>query len=333
MRPSPGAAVLLGALALTGCSKIDAEPGTVSAAPTTGAVLPTPGQVRLVTPSAGTGRPSPSSTPEVDTRTTPPAGRLDPKALEKALASVRQRFGDRLAVAWAPVGSPGQARSVGSTRDIESWSTIKAPIALAIAQDADGEPDAARRAQLEAMITTSDNETASILWRALGNPEQRLQQVLRATGDPTTRPARDADGSSVSFGLTAWEPADSARFASMLPCAEHSDVVLDLMATIGHEHQWGLGQVADSRFKGGWGPSPHGYLARQIGVLPRGDGSWVAVAIAAQPKDQTHESATAAIDEATTILVSLLGADDGGGCPAQGGTGADSASGSERPGG
>lgn len=329
MRSSPGVAALLGVLALTSCSGIVAEPDAVDAAPTSAAVTATPGQVTMVTPRAatGTGRPTPASTPEIDTRTTPPAGRLDPAALNKALAPVRQRFGDRLAVAWAPVGSPEQVRSAGSTRDLESWSTIKAPIALAISQDADGEPGAGRRRQLRAMITLSDNEAASILWRALGNPASRLQKVLRTTGDPTTRPARDSDGSVVSFGLTAWTPADSARFASMLPCAEHSEVVLDLMAAIGRDHQWGLGQVVDSRFKGGWGPSPHGYLARQIGVLPRGDGSWVGVAIAAQPKDETHETATAAIDQATTILVSLLGAEDGGRCPAGDKVGADGGSG------
>lgn len=319
---------LTGITGLTGCSGVEADPGAVAAAPTTTPppVTPTPGQVTMVTPtddgtvgaqgSGGTARPTSTATPEIDTRTRPPSGRLDPATLEKALAPVRERYGDRLAVAWAPVGSPGQARAVGSTRDIESWSTIKAPIALAIAQDADGEPSAPRRKQLTAMITRSDNDAASILWRAMGNPAPRLEKVLRATGDETTRPARNAAGSFVSFGLTAWKHSDSARFAAMLPCAPHSDVLLDLMASVGREHQWGLGMVADSRFKGGWGPSPHGYLARQLGIVPRADGSWVAVAIAVQPTDGTHESATAALDETVTILVSLLGADDGGACPA-----------------
>lgn len=244
----------------------------------------------------------------------PPAGRLDPARLDEALEPVRERYGERLAVAWGPVGEPTAARLVGKTRDIESWSTIKAPIAVAIEQQADGDPRESVNRQLRLMLTVSDNEAASALWRELGDPTTLVRQVLRAAGDANTVPGRDARGNGVAFGLTAWEPLDAARFATMLPCAPHGDGVLDLMSRIDPDHQWGLGTVADARFKGGWGPSPHGYLARQIGVIPRQDGTWVGIAIAAQPDADNHAQAVAAIDETTKILVSLLGVDDSGTC-------------------
>ncbi|GAB94274.1 hypothetical protein BJY21_004028 [Kineosphaera limosa] len=386
------AATVVGALLLTGCSGIQAEPGSVtaveaSATPSVATTRPTPGQVTMVSPTQSTPRSAgessaattpgsttstrtpvppaasssssasvpagsathattpadqtpdqagheqpttdgassttnaaspaatPLATPEIDTRTLPPAGHLDPDELQAALAPVRERYGDRLAVAWGPVGEPAAVRSVGATKDVESWSTIKAPIALAIEQQADGEPSESVRRQVRLMLTVSDNAAASALWRELGDPATRVRQVLREAGDETTVPARDADGAAVTFGLTAWQPADAARFATMLPCAPEADPVLDLLGSIDSEHQWGLGTVADARFKGGWGPSPHGYLARQVGVIPRHGDQWVGVAIAAQPDADNHAQAVAAIDEATTILVSLLGYDDAGTCP------------------
>jgi hypothetical protein len=40
------------------------------------------------------------------------------------------------------------------------------------------------------------------------------------------------------------------------------------MGEIAGDQQWGLGTIANTRFKGGWGPSEAGAnLVRQIGVL------------------------------------------------------------------
>ena len=319
-RPLRLTASLLAVAAVTGCSGIASESaGTVTQAPTDA-----PPQAATRTPTAGvvsttsvtpSGSASDSATPEIDSTTTPPAGRADPAAVSRALEPVRAEFGSRLAVAWGPVGAPEQVQVVGATRDIDSWSTIKAAIGLAVAQNADGDLSANQRDLMTDMLTISDNDAAKTLWDSLGDPDDRVTKVFRSTGDATTRAGRDADGDPVSFGLTAWQPADAARFATMLPCADEADVVLDYLAQVTPEQQWGLGTVAGSRFKGGWGPSDHGYLARQVGVIPRADDTWVGVAIAVQPDDGTHESAIDAVDDATRILVSLLGADDSGSCP------------------
>lgn len=315
-RSGPGLWVGVAVIVLSGCAGIAAEP---NATPRVAGTAPSPGAVTIVTPAPSSRKspaaPSPAATPEIDTRTLPPAGRLGTAALESALAPVRDRFGDGLAVAWGPVGDPTQVRAVGATRDLEAWSTIKVPIALAVEEQTDGAPSAEQDRQLALALIVSDNDATTELWNSLSDPVAQVRQLLRDAGDDQTEPNRDSDGNAVAFGLTAWRPADSARFATMLPCASHGEQVLVWLGRITPEHQWGLGTVADARFKGGWGPSPHGYLARQIGIVPRLDGSWVGVAVLAQPDAGTHEAATAAIDEAITVLVSLLGADDGGRCP------------------
>ncbi len=309
-------------LGLSGCGGIAGEPDAVAGpTPTVATAAPTAGQVTLSTPAPSSrlspGRPTSAPTPEIDTRTLPPTGRLDPAALTEALAPVRARYGDSLAVAWGPVGDPSAVRAVGATRDIEGWSTMKVPIAVAVSQQADGEPSGAQLRQLQQSLTVSDNDAAIAMWDSLSDPVAQVRAVLRAAGDERTVPLRGQDGRTTSFGLTAWRVDDSARYATGLPCSDDADPVLEALGRITPEHQWGLGTVADARFKGGWGISPHGYLARQLGVVPRRDGSQVAIALAAQPQAGTHEAATAAISEATKVLVSLLGEDDGGRCPSR----------------
>ena len=309
---------VLAALVTAGCTSI--RPPEAPAATATAVARPTPGQVTTVTEAPGSPTASGAATPRVVivSRTPPPDGRLDAASLDAALAPLRSRHGVGLAVAWAPVGRPDLTQVVGNTRDIEAWSTLKVPIALAVSQKADGTPSKATAAHMRRALTESDNASSAALWNSLGDPDARVQALLAATGDPATRPGRSAAGKPIAFGLTPWQPADSARFASMLPCAQDSAPVLDLMGQVIPEQSWGLGTVAGAQFKGGWGPSPHGYLARQIGIVPRAEGRSVAVALATQPTDgtATHDQATAVLDEATRILVSLLSAEDGGSCPA-----------------
>lgn len=308
-------AALASVLAFTGCTSI--RPPEAPAKATAVAVArPTPGQVTTVAATAPGSTGTATSTPRVliDSRTPPPSGRLDAATLDAALAPVRTRHPGDLSVAWAPVGRPDLVQVVGSTRDVEAWSTIKVPISLAVSQAADGQPSPSTSKRMRLSLTHSDNAASAALWRSLGDPDARVEAVLAATGDPTTRPGRSAAGKAIAFGLTPWQPDDSARFAAMLPCARHADPVLTLMGYVIPDHSWGLGTIADARFKGGWGPSPHGYLARQIGVVPRADGRAVAVALATQPKTGGHEEATATLTDATRILVSLLSAEDGGVC-------------------
>jgi len=51
-------------------------------------------------------------------------------------------------------------------------------------------------------------------------------------------------------------------------------------------------------YKGGWGPNESGaYGVRQFGLIPRGDGTFAAVAIAAVSPDGSYESGQAQLDQ------------------------------------
>ncbi|WP_226345294.1 hypothetical protein [Agilicoccus flavus] len=249
--------------------------------------------------------------------TTPPA--LTEQALSARFDRWRAAAGGSLALAWAPVGRPDAVRALGSVTDQQSWSTIKVPVALAAVRAAGGEPGEGVRRDLDLALTVSDNDAARRLWRSLGPTEQAARSVdavLAQAGDATTRTARDGS-SDVSFGLTRWSVPDAARFAAGLPCLAGVAPVWERMGRVDAAQRWGIGRVAGSHLKGGWGPSPHGYLMRQIGVVPLADGSAVAVAVATQPPKDSHPAGAAALDRTVRGLVAALGPADGGRCPAR----------------
>jgi hypothetical protein len=75
-----------------------------------------------------------------------------------------------------------------------------------------------------------------------------------------------------------------------------------------------VGTIADTRFKGGWGPSPTGkYLVRQMAILPAEKGM-VAVAAAAQPDSGTFDDGKADLTEIATWLTAHLPALPAGSC-------------------
>ena len=133
--------------------------------------------------------------------------------------------------------------------------------------------------------------------------------MLAANGDANTR----VNGKA--FGLTQWTMPDSARFAAMLPCAPHADEVLQVMGEVVADQRWGLGTLEGSAYKGGWGGSADGYLVRQIGVVRDDLGGGVGVSLLAQPRNGSHATATAALDEAAQWLSQQLTPEDSGACP------------------
>ena len=61
------------------------------------------------------------------------------------------------------------------------------------------------------------------------------------------------------------------------------------------------GTVRRARFKGGWGPTPQGYVARQLGIVPARGGR-TAVALAVRLPGGTHEEATAILGDLARVL-------------------------------
>lgn len=245
------------------------------------------------------------------------AMRTPASELAAAFTAFQKGAPGQVAAAWAPVGRPDLVEHLGSTTDNDAWSAIKVPIALAATVDDVGDP-AEEKAWTEQALTVSDNAAAAQLWRSLGPSEQasaKVEAILRRAGDTRTEVAEDDERGGHRFGRTSWTVQDSARFAAALPCEPSAATVLEPMARVTKEQRWGLGSASPgARIKGGWGPSRHGYLLRQIGVFAEGDGQ-VAVALMVAPTDGEYETGARIATALATWLTSHLRRGDGGTCP------------------
>jgi hypothetical protein len=196
--------------------------------------------------------------------------------------------------ALSPVGSGEAVEELGTIRDGVAWSTIKVPIALAVAARA---PTPRDEELIDASLTESDNDASLALWERLGPPEvaaSAVQDVLAAAGDSSTRvEANVLRPGFTPFGQTQWTLAAQVRLMAALPGLPHSDEIRARMRRVVPAQRWGLGVLSeDVELKGGWGPDPDGrHLVRQIGIAGP-----FAVALAAIPADGSFESGTDMLD-------------------------------------
>lgn len=256
---------------------------------------------------------TPRSVPQTPSPTTQIA--MSPTDLMKSFADLSATLDGSFGVALAAVGTTQIATQYGDWSSGPAWSTMKVPLAIA-ALRAQDKPTA--NGPMTAAITESDNSAADTLWKGLGSPDEaadKIDAVLRETGDPTAVQSRKVRPEFSAFGQTDWSLANQARFVATATCDVRNAPVFDLMGRIGNDQRWGVGTIADSRFKGGWGPSEAGaYLVRQVGILhtDRGD---VAVAIAAQPSSGSFADGTADLTRLAAWLQSHIAELPTGACP------------------
>ena len=197
-------------------------------------------------------------------------------------------------LAFSPVGSGEAVEELGTLRGGVAWSTIKVPLALAVAAR---EPTEREEELIDAALTVSDNDASLALWEWIGSPEvaaAAVQDVLAAAGDSSTRvEANVLRPGFTPFGQTRWSLAAQVQLMAALPGLPHADEIRARMRRVVPEQRWGLGVLGeDVELKGGWGPDPNGRrLVRQMGVV----GS-LAVALAALPADGSFASGTAILD-------------------------------------
>jgi len=183
---------------------------------------------------------------------------------------------------------------LGTIRGGVAWSTIKVPLALAVAAR---ELTALDEELIELTLTVSDNVAAYALWERLGPPEvaaAAVQDVLAAAGDSETRvEAHVLRAGFTPFGQTEWTLAAQVRLLAALPGLPGSDAIRDRMRRVVPEQRWGLGALGDEvELKGGWGPLSDGrHFIRQMGIV-----GTLSVALAAIPEDGSFESGTAMLD-------------------------------------
>lgn len=187
---------------------------------------------------------------------------------------------------------------VGSTQEVSvpAWSTIKVPLSIAAVRDGYADMSA-----LTSAITVSDNAAAEQLWEGLGQPEgaaEKVERVLSEGGVQTQVSAQVTRPGFSAFGQTMWTTEGQATFASHLQCLAGAQSVMEAMGSIAGGQNYGLGQIPGAIYKGGWGPNESGaYGVRQFGLIPRGDGTFAAVAIAAVSPDGSYESSQVQLDQ------------------------------------
>lgn len=288
--------VLAGAfvLTLTACTAGSADPTTSASTPAS---------------PVSTSEPSVSSP-----TTTAPAPVLDSETTRALERVIDRHRGTPVGLAATPVGG-GEVVSIGDDEVSVAWSTMKVPVALAASR---AHPDdAATSADITVAIEESDNEAALRLWAGLGGgtaARRAVTKVLREAGDTRTRvEGRQSVLGYSPFGQTRWRLTDQARFVAGLACVEDAGTVLDPMGRVVEWQRWGLLRLPGARAKGGWGPTEDGYVLRQMGLV-RGSGGRVAVTV--QVRTDTHEEATAIVDEVAGVLRTHRSDLAGGRCPA-----------------
>jgi hypothetical protein len=217
-------------------------------------------------------------------------------------------------IAVSAVGDGHAPVTLGEWRSGPAWSTIKVPLIIAALREE--QPPKVTDAMVAA-ITESDTAAAESIWASMGDPvtaAHKVDDVLRETGDPTTVQSQRVRPEFSAFGQTDWSLTDQVRFLSIAVCDKTNEPVFALMGEVQSDQRWGIGTLADSRFKGGWGPLPTGsYLVRQMGVLV-GPAGMIAVALAAQPDSGKFDDGIAALTAMARWLTDHLSALPAGHC-------------------
>ncbi|MEG3630775.1 serine hydrolase [Streptomyces poriticola] len=207
-------------------------------------------------------------------RTSAPApGQAAPRenpgaALARALRPVLPGGDTRLAVAVLGLdGADQEIAAFGHGTTFDSASIIKVNILAALllmAQDQNRGLTAAEHDMAEAMIRTSDNDAANVLWRAIGRAEgldaANARLGLAAThGGPGVRwgltRTTAADQVRLLRAVFAPEPAASARPPEGLDRASRA-YIRRLMGSVTPDQDWGVSAAGTpkSRYalKNGW---------------------------------------------------------------------------------
>jgi hypothetical protein len=260
-----------------------------------------------------------SSVPVAQAPASPPQSGTAPSNLEADFAQLQAQLHAPVGIAATAVGSNQPSVILGDLQSGPAWSTIKVPLAIAALRQEN--PPTIVTSAMSAAITESDNTAAESIWAGLGDPvtaAHEVEAVLQETGDPTTVEYRKVRPEFTAFGQTDWSLEDQVKFLRGAVCDPRNDPIFALMGEVVPDQRWGIGTIPDSRFKGGWGPSPTGnYLVRQIGTLNTPTGT-VAVAIAVAPASGSFDEGTSDLTEVANWLHDHLAAFPAGHCSSPG---------------
>ena len=274
---------------------------------------PTPPPAAVPAPGT-TAAPSPPVTGPATGPATGAPPQAAPGGLDADFAQLQAKLGAVAGIVVGAVGNGPAPMTFGDWQLGPAWSTIKVPLVIAGMRASD--PPEITDA-MKAAITESDNAAAESVWATLGDPvtaAHKVEDVLKQTGDPTIVQSQKVRPEFTAFGQTIWPLTEQVRFLSVAVCDKANDPVFSLMGQVEPDQRWGIGTIAGTQFKGGWGPSLTGrYLVRQMGVLA-GPNGMTAVALAAEPNSGKFDDGTAELTEMAKWLSAHLGALPAGHC-------------------
>jgi beta-lactamase family protein len=192
-------------------------------------------------------------------------------AVQDARAYARGRAGT---VAFAVARPGGKIRGLNLDHEFFSASVVKAMLALAVVRAAPHRDlTATERALLHPMITVSDNEAASAVYRRVGGAG-----LYRVAAAAHMTHFRDV-GHWADAHINA---ADQVRLflrIDKLAPKRHRAYLRNLFGSIVSWQRWGIAPVAAARdfhimFKGGWRTN----ISHQVALLER-DGQRIALAV------------------------------------------------------
>jgi hypothetical protein len=225
-------------------------------------------------------------------------------SLAEEFAKMENKLHATMGIAISAVGANPKQLVFGDWTTGPAWSTMKVPLTITALGE---EIPPIVTDSMRAAITESDNAAAESIWEKLGDPVtagHKVEAVLSKYGDPTTVEWRKLRPQFTAFGQSIWSLTNQARFTAAAVCDSASAPIFTLMGQVESDQRWGLGNIPDTRFKGGWGPSPtDSYLVRQLGVLKTRTGL-TAVAVATQPASGSFNDGTQELTEVAKWLSS-----------------------------
>lgn len=265
-----GALIVVATIGVTrglGISRDDRPAGTAQTSPSATAV------------SAG-GQPRQTSSPAIAAPPNEPGNALLRAAFDQWRNGIDGKFG----IAVAAAGAGASPVVLGQHTIDTAWSTIKVPLVIAAMRD---KHLTEVTAEMTAAIIESDNAAAENIWAGMGDGATaagKVDEVLRQAGDTTPVQPNRIRPPYTPFGQTLWSLENQTRFAAFAACDNSDKPVRILMGRIEDEQRWGLSEIPDTSFKGGWGPNVAGsYLVRQFGFITHPSGAVTAVAMAVEP--------------------------------------------------
>jgi hypothetical protein len=196
------------------------------------------------------------------------------EAAREAVARARRFAGGREGqVSFAFIGADGRLRGVGEHRHYHAASVVKALLLAAELRrlaDTEAPLGSAIEAELEAMITYSDNAAADAVYARVGDDPLREHALslgmedFEVSGYWGNAIVSAADVALLFANLERAMPGRYERFGS------------SVLGSIVAEQSWGIPRVAPGRwsvrFKGGWRTTSSGQLVHQAAALRDGAG-------------------------------------------------------------